>query len=188
MENENETKPEVEETEEETKTEGDVNWEERAKKLEAKATANREKRKEEKANYEKQIADLKAKDTSQDKAQPDFELLQKTYLRAAGISAEDEVELALTTSKKWDMALDKLADDEDFKIKLENLRQKKANATATADIKGESGSKTEGGPKDYLDGRALPEKSPANRKLRANIAREMVKKEGKGAIRFYNDK
>ena len=104
------------------------------------------------------------------------------------IHNEDEVELAKKVKKETGLEWDKLGNHSYFKFELDNLRKKAVNQKATDNIKGESSSGSQAKePKDYLDGRELPEKTPANRRLRANIAREMVKKEGKGAIKFYND-
>ena len=75
-----------------------------------------------------------------DKKEPkpdEFGLTQKAYLRAAGITEEDEVELAKDVQKKIGLDWDKLVDDDYFKAKLEGLRTAKANAAATANIKGD---------------------------------------------------
>src|SRR3990167_6650213 len=42
----------------------------------------------------------------------DTGLLQKSFLRAAGISDAEEVELALSTAKKWGVEVDTLVDDD----------------------------------------------------------------------------
>src|SRR3990167_2934055 len=95
-------------------------------------------------SLKRELKDLKKpkeepKETSTTNKPGENELLQKAYensqkalLRSANIIAEDEVELALTTAKKWDVSIDKLVDDEDFKIKLEKLRTSKANVVATS--------------------------------------------------------
>jgi hypothetical protein len=117
------------------------------------------------------------------------DLLQKTFLRSAGITADDEVALAQETAKKWGMPIDKLVDDEDFKQKLETLRTKKANELATSGIEG--GGATKGVNEDpaYWIAKGTPptrEQVP-NRKARAAIARAMVAASKNNGKKFYND-
>lgn len=117
------------------------------------------------------------------------ELLQKAYLRSASITAEDEVELALSTAKKWGLPIDKLVDDEDFKVKLDKLRTQKANEAATTEIKGGPGSKGAIDNPDYYVQRGTPP-TPSevpNRKERAAIVRKMVEKSASGGKTFYSD-
>lgn len=118
-----------------------------------------------------------------------FGLLEKTYLRAAGVTAEDEVELALTTAKKWDMPIDKLVDDEDFQVKLENLRTKKSNELATSNIKGRPGSSQAKFTPEYWIAKGTPpsREDVPDRKTRAQIARAMMKNASTNGKTFYND-
>ena len=115
-------------------------------------------------------------------------LLQKAYLRSAGITAEDEVELALTTAKKWDMPIDKLVDDEDFTVKLEKLRTNKANIDATSKIRGGKGPAEAKNDPAYWIAKGVPPTADqvSDRKTRSAIARAMMenKKSGK---KFYNE-
>src|SRR3990167_2955723 len=67
-------------------------------------------------SLKREIKDLKKskeepKETLQTKTE-EFGLLQKTFLRAASITAEDEIELARDTAKKWGVDIDKLVDDD----------------------------------------------------------------------------
>lgn len=64
------------------------------------------------------------------------DLLQKAFLRTAGISDAEEQAEAIKTAKKWDMTVDQLVDDADWQSKLERMRTTKANELATSDIKG----------------------------------------------------
>lgn len=132
--------------------------------------------------------DLKKPKEQQEPSAPD-ELLQKTYLRAANIVAEDEVELALSTAKKWDMPVDKLVDDEDFKAKLEKLRTSKANDAATSGIPGSPGSRSVNDSPEFYISRGMPPTAQEvpDRSARAKIARAMIahdKDGGKG--KYYN--
>lgn len=151
-----------------------------------------------KAEYEKLQQDLgslkrenkdlkKAKDEPKEPATPD-ELIQKTYLRAANITAEDEVELALATAKKWAMPIDKLVDDEDFKGKLDKLRTQKANDLATSGIKGGPGSKSAMQTPEFYIARGTPPSADEvpDRKSRAEIARAMLSN-AKNGKKFYNE-
>lgn len=122
--------------------------------------------------------------------QEEFGLLQKSYLRSAGITDAEEVELAKGLSKKWDMELDVLVDDEDFKAKLEKIRTTKANAKA---INVEGGSGTSGGAKNSVEywsqkGELPTSKDVPDRKTRAAISRTMAERSrGGGGGKFYNE-
>ena len=143
-------------------------------------------------SLKRQVKDLsKPKDESREtpKNQPeDFGLLHKSYLRAAGIVAEDEVELARDIQKKTKMDWDKLVDDDYFKAKLEGLRTQKSNELATSNIKGGTGdSQAKNTPEYWLAKGAPPtaEQVP-DRKTRASIARAFMASAGSGK-KFYND-
>jgi hypothetical protein len=152
-----------------------------------------------KAEYEKlnqtlgslkrELKDLKKpKEDSKESPKPDDSLLQKAYLRTANITAEDEVELALETAKKWDLPIDKLVDDEDFKIKLEKLRITKANTEATSNVRGSGNQSTAKNDPAYWIAKGTPptpDQIP-DRKVRSKIVRAFMEssKEGK---KFYND-
>lgn len=153
-----------------------------------------------KAEYDKMLQDLgslkrenkdlkKPKDDGKDASAPDAnELLQKTFLRAAQITAEDEVELALTTAKKWDMPVDKLVDDSDFQEKLEKHRTKKANELATSNVKGGAAGKSASTDPAYWIGKGTPPTADQvpSRKDRAAITRSLMAN-AKSGSKFYND-
>ena len=114
-------------------------------------------------------------------------LVEKTFLRAAGISGDEEVSLALETAKKWGMPIDKLVDDEDFKQKLEKHRIQKANLEATTNVRGD---KSGGSAKDslaYWQAKGTPPtpQDVPDDKTRRGIVREMIKSSKSGA-KFYN--
>lgn len=119
----------------------------------------------------------------------EFGLLQKTYLRSAGITAEDEVELAKDIQKKTGMEWDKLVEDDYFQTKLEGLRTTKANAEAT-DV-GEGGSSTSNAKNtpEYWIKKGTPPtaKDVPDRKTRNKITQAMVAKERDAGGKFYND-
>lgn len=115
-------------------------------------------------------------------------LLQKSFLRAAGITAQDEVELALATAKKWGVEVDQVVDDEDFKVKLDRIRTQKSNEVATSNIKGGNGPSQTKNTAEYWIAKGTPP-SPADvpdRKTRAKIARAMLDHAKTGKT-FYND-
>lgn len=115
-------------------------------------------------------------------------LLQKSYLRAAGIIAQDEVELALDTAKKWGVEVDALVDDEDFQAKLEKLRTKKSNELATSNIRGGAGNSQAKNTPEYWIAKGAPPSATdvPDRKTRAKIARAMMANAKSGKT-FYND-
>jgi hypothetical protein len=144
-------------------------------------------------SLKRELKDLKKapKETSQkteDATPENNTLLEKAFLRTAGITDKEEVELALTTAKKWGVSIDSLVDDEDFQGKLEKHRTAKANALATSNIKGD---KSGGGAKDttaYWIAKGTtpkPDQVP-DRKTRVKIIREIMAT-GKQGKTFYSD-
>lgn len=130
----------------------------------------------------------KKSDGKIEKTQPDEFLLQKAYLRTANITADDEVELALETAKKWDMSIDKLVDDEDFKVKLEKVRITKANAEATSDLRGSGNQSSAKNEPAYWLAKGTPptpEQVP-DRQTRSKIVRAFMSNSKVGK-KFYND-
>lgn len=144
-------------------------------------------------SLKRELKDLKkpkeAPQESPQQAKPEESgLIQKTYLRAAGITHEEDVELALTTAKKWDMPIDKLVDDEDFLGKLEKARNARANADATSGIRGDkSASSAKNTPEYWIaSGKPpTPEQVP-DRKTRSKIVRSFMQN-AKSTSKFYND-
>lgn len=139
----------------------------------------------------KELKKTPPKETETPKNQPEeFGLLQKTYLRAAGLASEDEIELARDIQKKTGTDWDKLVEDEYFQSKLQKLRDGKANARAT-DVEGgnSSSSGAKNTPEYWIQKGSLPtEKDVSDRKTRASIARTMAERSrGGGGGRFYNE-
>ena len=124
------------------------------------------------------------------KNQPeDNTLLKKAFLRSAGITDSEEVELALSTAKKWSVEVDALVDDDDFKAKLEKHRTAKANTLATSNIKGGAGtSKAKESIEYWLNlGRTPKSDEVSDIKFRAKVLRAFADKEkGVGQGHFYN--
>src|ERR1051326_923101 len=121
--------------------------------------------------------------------QPDNKLLQKSFLRAAGITDAEEVDLALSTAKKWGVEVDSLVDDEDFQAKLNKLRTTKANRAAVADVKGSNGTSNAKLDPSYWVGKGTYPTSQdvPDRKARVAILSALHKNAtGSGKI-FYNE-
>lgn len=133
----------------------------------------------------KETSETPKKTTSESNVQDRLDALA---LRTAEITHEDDVELAKQTASKWNMAIEQIVEDEDFKAKLERQRDSRANAEATSNVKG---NKTKGSPKqsaDYWVAKGVPptrEQVP-DRKLRAQIAKAMIQ-EVKTGKQFYSD-
>lgn len=146
-------------------------------------------------SYKRELKDLKKareevkEPETPQKNQPDnSDLLQKTYLRAAGINASDEVEFTLAKAKKWGVSVDSIVDDEDFREQLDKFRTKKANELATSNIKGGRGTGEAKNTPEYWIAKGQPP-TPADvpdRKTRAKIARAMMSNT-KSSKTFYND-
>ncbi len=145
-------------------------------------------------SMKRELKDLKkpkedTKETPQTKTE-EFGLLHKTYLRSAGLTSEDEIELAKDIQKKTGVDWDKLPEDEYFQSKLQKLRDGKANARAT-DVEGGSSSSSgaKNDPAYWMQKGSLPtEKDVPDRKTRASIARTMAERSrGGGGGKFYNE-
>lgn len=118
------------------------------------------------------------------------ERLDRQALKAASITHEDDIELAKKTAEKWNMSIDEVIEDEDFKAKLDRQQTNRANVEATAGIKGD---KSQGGSAKetsaYWNAKGqppTPEDIP-NRKTRQKIIREMRQASTGGGKTFYND-
>lgn len=135
-------------------------------------------------------ANPEAKPKPQDKKTEEFGLLQKTYLRSAGIAAEDEVELARDIQKRTGIDWDKLENDDYFKAKLQALRDAKANAAATDVAGGGSApSSVKNNVEHWLQKGAPPTpKDIPDRKTRVKIINEMVERERNQGGTYYNEK
>lgn len=115
-------------------------------------------------------------------------LLEKAFLRSAQITHPEDVELALATAKKWGVTVDALVDDPDFQLKLEKSRTTRSNVTATSNIRGGSSQSNAKNTPAYWQALGKPPTAAdvPDRKVRANIARDMMKS-GKNGKKFYND-
>ena len=144
-------------------------------------------------SLKRELKDLKkANDTSKEtsKTKPEESgLLQKSYLRAAGISDPEEVELALSTAKKWGVEVDTLVDDEDFKVKLEKLRTTKTNAVASSNVRGSASTTNAKNTPEYWIQKGTPPTPTdvGDRKTRAKIIRAMMENASTGGKKFYNE-
>lgn len=175
--------PEVKEGETDT-----TDWKAEATKLREKAIAQRERTKALKDQLKALTPAEKKAEQGQSKTD-DNQLLEKAFLRSAQITAADEVELALTIAKKWDMSIDKLVDDDDFKVKLDKMRTQKSNELATSNIKGSQGKGQTKDTPEYWIAKGTPPTSAdvPDRATRAKIARAMLASAKNNGKTFYND-
>lgn len=198
------TKIELEEIEKldevETIDESDetIDWKEKTKSLVEKAIQRREKSKIFRQQYKDtmdELTKLKANPPNtpplkkEENKPEDNTLLKKAFLRSAGITDSEEVELALSTAKKWSVEVDALVDDDDFKAKLEKHRTAKANTLATSNIRGGAGtSKAKDSIEYWLNlGRTPKADEVSDIKFRAKVLRAFADKEkGVGQGHFYN--
>lgn len=141
-------------------------------------------------SLKRELKDLKkpkeeTKETPQTK--PDS-LIEKTYLRAAGITNAEDVELALATAKKWGVSIDALVDDADFQVKLEKQRTTRDNAVATSNVRGTNGTSNAKQTSEYwvAKGTAPTPADVPDRATRAKIVREMMAREKGSTNSFYN--
>lgn len=118
----------------------------------------------------------------------DNSLLEKAFLRSAGITNSEEVELALNTAKKWGQSIDQVVDDEDFQTKLNRLRTQKSNEIATSNIKGTASQSQAKLSPEYWIAKGVPPtpNDIADRATRVKIHKAMMAK-GTSTGQFYNE-
>lgn len=116
------------------------------------------------------------------------EKLERMSLRQAGITHQDDIDLARSTAKKWGMDLDEVLVDDDFKMKLERQQSARDNLVATSKIKGGGGTSQAKNTPEYWIAKGTPPTvaDVPDRKLRATIARAMMSN-SKSGRKFYND-
>ena len=121
------------------------------------------------------------------------EKLDKQSIRSAGITHPDDVELAKTLAKKWNVDVEDLVVDEDFLAKLGKQQTSRANVEATSGIKGGGGkgAGTKSSPEYWLAKGEAPTDSDLSannisRKDAAKIMRAFMDKKGSTKV-FYND-
>ena len=144
-------------------------------------------------SLKRELKDLKkagetTKETPQTKPENNG-LIQKTFLRAAGITDAEEVDLALTTAKKWGVEVDSIVDDVDFQAKLERHRTNKQNLAAATNVRGGSTpNQAKNDPAYWIAKGAPPSREDVpDRKTRAVIARAFIKNASTDGKVFYND-
>lgn len=144
-------------------------------------------------SFKRELKDLKKsreeapKDTVKE-TKSDSNLLEKAFLRSAQITDKDEVELALSTAKKWGVEVDSLVDDEDFKVKLDKLRTNKSNILATSNVKGGGNSSQAKNTPEYWIAKGTPPSSAdvPDRATRGKIIKALLDS-SKNGKKFYND-
>lgn len=133
-------------------------------------------------------------ETSKKNDKPDeivrtLERVEKMALRQANITHEDDVELAKNTAKKWNLDLEDVLLDPDFKMKLERQQSERDNLNATSKVKGSGGqsqakltpeywAQKKGGPPSAEE---LPDKVARRKIIRAMMSDNTPSK------KFYND-
>lgn len=147
-------------------------------------------------SLKREVKDLKkSKDESpkepKDSPKPDERLLErveKMALRSAGLTHEDDIDLARKTAKKWNLDLEDVLTDDDFKVKLEKQQASRDNLAATSKVKGGAGTSQAKNTPEYWIAKGIPPSvtDVPDRKVRAKIARAMMSN-AKSSKTFYND-
>lgn len=148
-------------------------------------------------SLKRELKDLKKpkeeakEDTSKTNAKPDERLLErveKMALRTAGITHEDDIDLARRTAKKWNIDLEEVLLDDDFKVKLEKQQNARANVQATSKVRGGAGTSQAKNTPEYWIAKGAPPTTEdvPDRKTRATIARAFLSNK-KSSKTFYND-
>jgi hypothetical protein len=147
-------------------------------------------------SYKRELKDLKkAKEEPREVSKKDsadesrhLERIEKLALRQAGVTHEDDIDLARRTAKKWGMDIEDILLDDDFKTKLERQQTSRANVEATSGVKGGAGKASAKETPDYWIAKGVPPTASdvPNRKTRVTIARAFMDS-AKNGKKFYND-
>lgn len=115
--------------------------------------------------------------------------VEKLALNTAGVTHPDDVELARTTAKKWNMDLEDVLSDDDFKVKLEKLQTGRANVQATSNVRGGTGSNQGKGTAEHWIAKGVypTREEVPDRATRTKIRQAMIKNSGTNGKTFYND-
>ena len=158
-----------------------------------------------KADYEKlnqtlgslkrELKDLKKpKETeTPEKTKPDDALLQrmeKIAFKQHDIYHEDDIELARKTAKKWDMDIEDVLGDEDFKVKLEKQQTSRSNVLAASGKGGANhGTNVKNSPEYWLaQGRPPTAEEVPDLNVRSEILGALMEAAKKGDnSKFFQD-
>lgn len=151
-------------------------------------------------SFKRELKDLKNKPKEEAKETPKSnqtdeigllkEKMEKQALRHAGLTHQDDMELARTTAKKWNMDVEDVLLDDDFKVKLERQQTGRANVEATSGVKGNPGSSQAKNTAEYWIAKGTPPTAAdiPDRKTRQAITRKMFNaQKGGDDKKFYND-
>jgi len=146
-------------------------------------------------SLKRELKDLKkskdeVKETSQTKPDDNrlLDRLEKMSLNQANITHEDDIALAKNTAKKWNMDLEDVLKDDDFKVKLEKQQTSRNNIAATSNIRGGAGTSQAKFTPEYWIAKGVPPTAAdvPDRKTRVAIAKAMMA-DTKNSKKFYND-
>ncbi len=117
-----------------------------------------------------------------------IERLEKLSLQQAGITHPDDIDLAKKTAEKWNMDIEDLVSDADFKLKLERQQTDRSNVDATSNVKGNASTGGAKATAEYWIAKGVPptKEDVPDRKTRVKIARAFLDS-AKSSKKFYND-
>ncbi len=137
----------------------------------------------------KETASETSKETNSETALV-LQRLEKMTLHQAGVTHPEDIELARTTAKKWNVDMEVLLADSDFKAKLERQQTERSNVEATSNIKGGGNGpvQAKSTPEYWLaKGQPPTPTDVPDATTRRAITRAFLKKaQGNGKMEFYN--
>lgn len=146
-------------------------------------------------SLKRELKDLKkpkeetVKETStQSDNNPLLERIEKMAIRQAGITEQEDIDLARNTAKKWGVDIDEVLTDPDFQAKLQRQQDARANSIATSGIKGGAGTSQAKNTPEYWIAKGIPPSASdvPDRKTRVKIARAFMDS-SKNSKKFYSD-
>lgn len=146
-------------------------------------------------SLKRELKDLKkpkeetVKETStQSDNNPLLERIEKMAIRQAGITEQEDIDLARNTAKKWGVDIDEVLTDPDFQAKLQRQQDARANSIATSGIKGGAGTSQAKNTPEYWIAKGTPPSASdvPDRKTRVKIARAFMDS-SKNSKKFYSD-
>lgn len=117
--------------------------------------------------------------------------IERLALNQGGLTHSEDVELARTTAKKWNMPIEEVLMDEDFKTKLERQRTTRANTEATSNVRGSS--KGVSSAKETMEywlakGQPPTPEDVPNKTVRQKIIGEILSaNRNNKTLKYYND-
>lgn len=144
-------------------------------------------------SLKREVKDLKKPKPTETEAKSDdsalLDRVERLAIQSAGVTHPEDVELARSTAKKWNMNIEDVLVDVDFKTKLERQQTDRANKEATSNVQGGSGTNNTKNTAEFYIKRGTPptRAEVPDGETRRKIARAFLQASETGGKKFYNE-